>query len=252
MAQSSKKQFTANDGSIFTFEDLIQIQGLENAAHYNGKLAMVINFLPEKQRFVVSGIMHQKKYKNCSIKAENMIRYVPKKGMKKRIHECAEFWPSNNSTVVSDIKNWPSDWTEEITFLKNQRNWKEPKVATGIYTQTANKADFVMYFDADETQAPVNRLGNQILSLLPSFEMAKLGGSVSEIRGRIILIHSPTNSMDGSNFMDVPSGKTTWGNPNEKFSLQQMKDLGDYLCSNEARRRANEIEDNPMTRFFGF
>ena len=56
-------------------------------------------------------------------------------------------------------------WAKKTRFLKENKGWKEPQILGGVTSQGKAKPDFMMYYDAGETTAPINCWAKKIASL---------------------------------------------------------------------------------------
>jgi len=56
-------------------------------------------------------------------------------------------------------------WAKKRRFLKENKGWKEPQILGGVTSQGKAKPDFMMYYDAGETTAPINCWAKKIASL---------------------------------------------------------------------------------------
>ena len=66
-------------------------------------------------------------------------------------------------------------WAKERRFLKENKGWKEPQIVGGVTSQGKAKPDFMMYYDAGETTAPINCWAKRIASLLPKIRYRHVG-----------------------------------------------------------------------------
>ena len=74
-------------------------------------------------------------------------------------------------------------WAKKTRFLKENKGWKEPQILGGVTSQGKAKPDFMMYYDAGETTAPINCWAKRIASLLPNFELSKVESPRNGYRG---------------------------------------------------------------------
>lgn len=158
--------------------------------------------------------------------------------------------------VVNSIDKWPTDWTKERLFLKDQLDWIQPEILGGITSQGQAKPDFQMYYDAKDTTSPRNDVAKRVASLFPEYEVRKVEGPKNGIfRGPCILVYSPMMSSmfgddeehGGGAFQThvVPQSR-----PGKRRSLDQMQQVLFFQTTAEATRMYQE-HDNPMHRMFG-
>ena len=130
-------------------------------------------------------------------------------------------------------------WAKERRFLKENKGWKEPQILGGVTSQGKAKPDFMMYYDAGETTAPINCWAKRIASLLPNFELSKVESPRNGYRGTCILVHSP---------MLVDGEETS--NTEAKFSLETLRDVI-HFHSTPAAAEMYKLHDTPQHRMFG-
>ena len=183
---------------------------------------------------------------------------------------------SKSAIPVHAFNDWPSAEYEETTFLRTVLRWSNPQLYSGIESRDVSKPDFVMYFDADDVDSPVNTTAVDIMKLLPSYELSKMPRDFQgrSPRGACVLIYSPMMSMMSSSFggggglfMDdlngliappdpsigrssEPSRPKASADPKRQFSLHELRDVLLFQESSDAKVQYME-HDNPMHRMFG-
>lgn len=133
-------------------------------------------------------------------------------------------------------------------YLKEVFDFKNPQILGGITRKHMPKPDFMMYYDAANTTAKVNKWANQIAGLLPNFELGKVVGPTSRkgYRGACVLVYSPMFSKCITD--DKSNTKTS--SKDLKFSIDDIKKIIQFHGTTEATTMY-EAHNNPMHRMFG-
>jgi hypothetical protein len=163
--------------------------------------------------------------------------------------DALEVWPRPAAELVgpadipiTPIENWPADWTQENAFLRSSRGWKDPSVAVGFASAEAPKPDFMMYFDNGDTSGPVNGIGNLILAGVPSYKLA--GVNYSNIRGRIVVVYSPTTMGGRASLQYSPHGLE-----GTKFSVERLQQILHFFTDAEAAQGKARHMDSVTGKF---
>jgi len=187
----------------FDVGKLVRISGLKGKPELNGSLGVVVGAAPDSNdRSVVRNkVMLGKGNTTISLKVCNLEEAVFDEAAK--VHEVALFWPPARSdsrwdTVnVAPIAGWPEDFTQETSFMKKHLEWKDPQVLGGLESFGDAKPNYMMYYDAQDTDSFVNHFANKI-ALGPDvqrywdYKVPKPAGS-GDYRGACI-IRAPKNT----------------------------------------------------------
>ena len=178
-------------------------------------------------------------------------------------HSHCAFWPNlfererrdcikESEIKVLDVPNWPSDDGngKESDCLKETFGWKDPHILGGVTRENHPKPDFMMYYDANDVESPINAVATCVAQLLPNFELSKVPRPAC-YRGVCVLIYCPMISELGSGYtsMGFPS-KVSTGPKDAKFSLQQLRQVLHFHTTSRATAMYRR-HDNPQHRLFG-
>eukprot|EP00918_Siedleckia_nematoides_P011095 GHVU01024271.1.p1 GENE.GHVU01024271.1~~GHVU01024271.1.p1 ORF type:complete len:251 (-),score=30.57 GHVU01024271.1:714-1466(-) len=238
----------------FKVGDFGRIRNLKNAVELNGRLVLVREVLEGGK--VRASLAHRQK--PISIATGNI--ELETFDMDTPIHEICEFWPVEGGVTREDIKvnsirSWPTDWTKERSFLLTEYGWKDPQIVGGVTEEGKPKPTFMMYYDADDCDSPVNEVAQCIGRLLPAFELSKvpqpIGGAY---RGTCMLVYSPMK-MNISGNMNMACGKEVdmtgvSGPAGQRFTLRQLREVL-FFHTTDAAIKLYSSHDNPYHRVFG-
>ena len=194
----------------FTKGQIIVLSGLVSKPEWNGRRAIVLAYLPDRQRYSLS---LSRNNTTLAAKPSNMSVYDVS-----GVWDAIEFWPQESLAVPTDIpmspvQGWPTDWTKEDQFLRSQ-GWCQPMLQS-FAGCAASKPDFMMYYDKADTTSSLNELGNLILRGVPQYKLPT--GPCPIIRGKVVVVYAPTTI--GGELIAPLGPKGT------KFSVAQMQDI---------------------------
>lgn len=242
-------QHDGTGGPAFRAGQVVVLTGLVSKSSLNGCRGIVRKFLPDKERFqvdLVPGGGSAAGPHMLAVRAQNLC-VVPTAGE----WDALEVWPRPAAELrtiadipITPIETWPSDWTKESAFLRSTQGWKEPSMAIGFASAKAPKPDFMMYFDNGDKTGPLNDLGNMILAGVPSYKFS--GAHYSNIRGRIVVVYSPT-AMNGECSLEF----SPHGLDGTKWSVERLQHILAFFTDKEAARAKMESMDSGMGRVFG-
>ena len=244
---------------------LVKFTGLQAKPELNGSFAVVQQFHADKQRWEVvpsqvsgSGPTTLA-VKESNLTQESIITPEDSKFSGDRKYMCAAFWPrvpSCDTIPIQSFDDWPAHEDDEIPYLKRRLKWRNPQIYGGLESQGVAKPDFMLYFDASDETSAKNDVAQKMINLLPGYEKSKLGPYAKQpLRGVCVLIYSPMVSTTTSyglppGMAPPPGTSTTSGNPNRRFSLEQLLGVLEFHESPAARAQY-QSHDNPMHRMFG-
>jgi len=251
----------------FDVGKLVRISGLKGKPELNGSLGVVVGAAPDSNdRSVVRNkVMLGKGNTTISLKVCNLEEAVFDEAAK--VHEVALFWPPARSdsrwdTVnVAPIAGWPEDFTQETSFMKKHLEWKDPQVLGGLESFGDAKPNYMMYYDAQDTDSFVNHFANKMAFQLPPYELMKVPkpeGS-GDYRGACIIVYSPMMSISGSSNSPTAEidlsdlSKWTSQASGAKKSLQDLRKVVEFHYKKGAGAASNQYNkhDNIMHRMFG-
>ena len=259
-------------GMLTNLGDMVQIHGLQAAAQHNGKNGVVLrreeNKDPSKLRYLVyspgGGC-----YKCISIKPSNLRQLDFDEDRK--IYRKVAFWPQVSKKAkipVMPLDGFPEDdgcysndgtmEKQEREYLKNTLGWKRTEILCGVEHPNRPKPCWVFYYDADDTESPVNEVAMSIARLLPSYERNKVEGPKGgKYRGLCVLLFCPMETSSFSSAGCVRQGVghglpsvTMSTEERERWSLNEMRGVLDWHRISSAARQYRE-HDDPMHRMFG-
>ena len=230
----------------------VLIDGLQSGKQHNGRYGFVTS--REDKRLAVVTAHHDAALK---VKPSNLT--VIPQNRHEKCHEAILFYPNpdgsaTNATQMlvtagdaSPLKGWPTDWTKEMKFLREQMGFRNPVTVTGVTRIDIPKADLVFYFDAGSDSSIANHHAMVTLKKLPKWEVDKVEREIPKtgIKGVAILVFSPTESMAtfGSTLCDdrvtTESGVQTQPSGG-KLSLD---DAAEALAYQHARRKKTNEQD---------
>jgi len=256
---------TVDTDNRLAIGEIVKLQNLSRP-DLNGRFGIVQSFVNDTGRYEVVSIDGHGN-RRLALKPENLtqqgiIKPADPDFSSERRFQHVVFWPrpkgSTNAIPVQAFDDWPPSHYDEEVFLMEKLHWKDPQVLGGVESRGVAKPDFMMYFDAGNTHAPINMAAKMILANLPDYELSKLGLESSHSttpRGACVLVYSPMKMSTPQSFGipgqdDVPTEMMTAGNPDRLFSLQQLLGTLSFQMSPEGRQQYEE-HDDPMHRMFG-
>lgn len=251
----TQEQQLATDTKNITFEDgsVIRIQGLQDQSDLNGQFGVIKQYHADIKRYEV--IMprgrNTKAIKPRNLSTKNIVLSTDTTFEKDVSYNHVLFWPSiNNLIPVQALPDWPQIKHEEDLFLVNHLKWKNPKVAGGITSEGNEKPDFVIHFDADDDESPLNDVAQAAIDLLPEYEIGKVPElrNGKKLRGACVLVYSPLIS--GLIHNGMHCGTFRSGEKDLRFSHQQLLEVLKFHQTPDAREQYKR-HDNAMHRMFG-
>jgi hypothetical protein len=254
MSRTQQQNFST-DTKKSTFENgsVIRIQGLQEQLDLNGQFGVIKQYHADIQRYevIIPRGRNTKAIKPRNLTTKNIIQSTDTSFKKDSSYNHVLFWPSiNNAIPVQAFPDWPDIKKEEDAFLMNHLKWKNPKVAGGVTSEGNEKPDFVIYFDADDEESPLNDVAQAAIDLLPAYEIGKVPELVNgkKLRGACILVYSPLIS--GLVHNGISLGEYRSGEKDLRFSHQQLLEVLKFHQTLDARAQYKR-HDNAMHRLFG-
>jgi hypothetical protein len=236
-------------GSTFRAGQVVVLTGLVSKPSLNGRRGLVRKVLPQNSELQIDLAQGGGRAAGphdglLAVPAQNL-GLAPTAGE----WDALEVWPRPAAELVgpadipiTPIENWPADWTQEDAFLRSSRGWKDPSVPVGFASAEAPKPDFMMYFDNGDTSGPVNGIGNLILAGVPSYKLA--GVNYSNIRGRIVVVYSPTTMGGRASLQYSPHGLE-----GTKFSVERLQQILHFFTDAEAAQGKARHMDSVTGKF---
>ena len=108
---------------------------------------------------------------NClSVKPSNLQKV--ELDMDEKVHQNVAFWPRGSCArvPVSPLEGFPTEWQMEKQFLVQTLGWRSPEILGGVEHRGRAKPCWMFYYDAAETEAPVNEAAMSIASMVPGMQ----------------------------------------------------------------------------------
>lgn len=262
-------------GMLTELGDIVQIHSLVSSigAQNNDKTGVVLRKEKNKDPSIVRYLIYRpgdgyRPSKCLSVKPSNL-RQIDFNETKK-VHQSVAFWPqvSKNAKIpLTPLNGFPEDdgshsndgsiETQERSYLKNTLGWKNTEILCGVEHPNRPNPCWAFYYDADDTESPVNEAAMSIARLLPGYECSKVEGPKDgKYRGLCVLLRdameSPMESTFtfGSSFPASIPTSTTSTTERERWSLNEMRGVLDWHRSSSAAAQYRE-HDDPMHRMSG-
>lgn len=223
--------------------DLVRIAGISSEKELNDQLALVLELVENTGRVAVR---IQRGNRTLSLRPEKLTKL--NFNSKERKYQHCAFWPCLNNTgkpVVFPISSWPKDYKDEIPFLKSVMKWHNPQILGGVTSKGQAKPDFMMYYDAGDTESPLNLFAKRFALLLPDYELFKVEAPEDGYRGTCVLIFSPMTSI-----LTKHNISTVSADESKQWSLEELKEVITFHMSNEAEKMY-ERHSHPAHRMYG-
>ena len=235
----------------------VRIEGLQSGTQHNGRYGFVVGREGDRLSVVVA---HADVVLN--VKPANLV--LETQDRTSRRHEVVMVYPNKQTDVrkpdassmlvsageSSPLRGWPSDWMQEMRWIRQVLGWKNPVCVSGVTRAASSKPDLMIYLDAASEHCLVNKHAQAAIARLPPWELQKVQNELpAKVRGAVILVYSPTISMTSGTQQFADDSLETSSDFQEQPSAGKLSlnDAAVALAYQHAAPRSTAAEQREMT-----